>query len=109
MFKFKPGISQNFISRYVQISQRAFRYFKNRYEAGAGKPIVAFRKNLIESADSMTVNKNSYLKAGSQVAQSGRENDLFDNMFELILHEDYEDNADFRHVERAQKEAEERK
>lgn len=33
LFKFKPGISQNFIPRYVQISQRAFRYFKNRYEA----------------------------------------------------------------------------
>ena len=30
-------------------------------------------------------------------------------MFELILHEDYEDNADFRQVERAKKEAEERK
>ena len=30
-------------------------------------------------------------------------------MFELILHEDYEDNADFRQIERAHKEAEERK
>ena len=62
---------------------------------------MAFRKNLIKSADSMTVNKGSYLKPGSKIAQSGLENALFDNMFELILHEDYEDNADYRQVERA--------
>ena len=29
LMKFKPGLSANFISRYVQISQRAFRYFRN--------------------------------------------------------------------------------
>ena len=29
LMKFKPGLSQNFVSRYVQISQRAFRYFRN--------------------------------------------------------------------------------
>ena len=33
LMKFKPGLSANFISRYVQISQRAFRYFRNRFEA----------------------------------------------------------------------------
>ena len=29
LMKFKPGFSQNFVSRYVQISLRAFRYFRN--------------------------------------------------------------------------------
>ena len=29
LMKFKPGLSQNFIPRYVQISKRAFRYFKS--------------------------------------------------------------------------------
>ena len=29
LMKFKPGISANFVSRHVQISLRAFRYFRN--------------------------------------------------------------------------------
>ena len=29
LMKFKPGFSHNFVSRYVQISLRAFRYFRN--------------------------------------------------------------------------------
>lgn len=29
LMKFKPGLSMNFVSRYVQISHRAFRYFRN--------------------------------------------------------------------------------
>ena len=68
LMKFKPGISQNFIPRYVQISKRAFRYFKNRYEAKAGKPIVAFRKRIIKSAAGIKINKGSYLKPGSRIA-----------------------------------------
>ena len=48
LMKFKPGISMNFISRYVQISERAFRYFKNKNAVFTGKPIVAFRKRIIE-------------------------------------------------------------
>ena len=109
LYKFKPGISQNFIPRYVQISHRAFRYFKNRYEAGSGKPIVAFRKKIIKAADNITVNKNSYLKPGSAIAQKHTEDHLFENMFEVLLHEDYEDNYDFRHEELAIKEYEDRK
>jgi hypothetical protein len=37
------------------------------------------------------MNKESYLKPGSKVTKSKIENDLFDNMFELELREDYED------------------
>ena len=29
LYKFKPGLSSNFVQRYVQISERAFRYFKD--------------------------------------------------------------------------------
>ena len=50
LLKFKPGLSANFVSRYVQISQRAFRYFRNRYEAKSSRPIVAFRKKIIKAA-----------------------------------------------------------
>ena len=92
LWKFKPGISMNFISRYVQISERAFRYFKNRNAVYTGKPIVAFRKRIIESAVPYSVNKNSYLKPGSAIAKSKKEDKFFNNMFEIKLLEDYEDN-----------------
>ena len=29
LHKFKPGLSCNFVARHVQISKRAFRYFRN--------------------------------------------------------------------------------
>ena len=106
--KFKPGLSANFVSRYVQISQRAFRYFRNRYEAKAGKPIVAFRKRIIRAAEAYKVNKASYLKKGSKIAQSGKEDHLFDLMFEIKLNENYEDNFHYRDVEWANKDAQDR-
>ena len=68
LMKFKPGLSANFISRYVQISHRAFRYFRNRFEAQTGRPIVAFRKKIIKSAVPYMINKASYLKRGSRIA-----------------------------------------
>ena len=108
LMKFKPGITANFINRYVQISKRAFRYFKNRYEALNGKPIVAFRKNIISKAVPYRVNKASYLKPGSRIAQQGVEDPFFANMFEIVLNEDYEDNYQFRDKERAEKQRKDR-
>ena len=29
LFRFKPGIENNFISRWVQVSDRAFRYYRS--------------------------------------------------------------------------------
>ena len=109
LMKFKPGLSQNFVSRYVQISQRAFRYFRNQYDAVSGRPIVSFRKQIVYTAKPYLINKGSYLKRGTRITQSGKEDDLFDNAFELELIEDYEDNYLFRDIERAVKEEEERR
>ena len=97
--KFKPGITINFIPRYVQISKRAFRYFKNKSESYTGKPIVSIRKTIIKSAEPYTVNKGSYLKRGSAIAKSHKEDAYFDNMFEVVLNEDYEDNIAYRKIE----------
>lgn len=33
MYKFKPGIEKNFISRWLQLSTRSFRYYKNHYHS----------------------------------------------------------------------------
>ena len=61
-----------------------------------GKPICAFRKYIIKHAKPYKVNKKSYLKQGSAIAKSKKEDHLFDNMFEIVLKEDYEDNYTFR-------------
>ena len=97
--KFKPGLSQNFIPRYVQISKRAFRYFKSENDKHTGKPIVSIRKTVIKTAKPYKVNKGSYLKPGSAITKSHREDKLFDNMFELILDNDYEDEVNYRKYE----------
>lgn len=99
LWKFKPGISANFISRYVQISGRAFRYFKNR-GSKYGKPLVVFPKRIIESVKPLYVNKNSYIKPGSAIAKTHKEDKLFDNMFEIVLRADYEDFTHERDYER---------
>ena len=100
IFKFKPGLTNNFIERYVQISQRAFRYYRNIFDAkGGNKPLVAFRRSLIQQTKSIKVNKKSYLKRGSMVSHYRTEDVLFDNMFELILNEDYERNYRYRDME----------
>ncbi len=67
LYKFKPGLSSNFVSRYVQVSQRAFRYFKDKKAAIAGKPLVSFRKHILKDAVWYSINKQSYLKQGAKV------------------------------------------
>ena len=85
------------MSRYVQISRKAFRYFKNKFHTAGGKPLVAFRKRIIAKAVPYTIeNKSSYLKPGARITRSHKEDALFDNMFEIILREDYEDHYMFR-------------
>ena len=71
--KFKPGLTINFIPRYVQISKRAFRYFRNKSDSYSGRPITSIRKAIIRSAEVIEVNKGSYLKPGSAIAKSGKE------------------------------------
>ena len=60
---------------------------------------MAFRKTIINVAKPYKVNKASYLKPGSAIAKSKKEDHLFDCMFEIVLDEDYEDNYDYRKVE----------
>ena len=50
LMKFKPGLTVNFIPRYVQISKRALRYFRSKQESYSGKPLVSIRRTVIESA-----------------------------------------------------------
>ena len=85
VMKFKPGISINFIPRYVQISRRAFRYFKNKSESYSTRPIVSIRKRIIKQANPYVVNRKSYLKPGSAVTKSHKEDEYFDHMFEVVL------------------------
>ena len=99
LYKFKPGLTVNFIPRYVQVSKRAFRYFKKKNDVYSGKPLVSIRKSVIQSALPYSVNKASYLKPGSAITKSHKEDVLFDNMFEIVLNQDYEDNYNYRAIE----------
>ncbi len=109
LYKFHPGISSNFVQRYVQISRKAFRYFKNKFHTAGGKPLVAFRKKIILKAVPYRIeNKSSYLKPGAKITKTHTEDALFDNMFEIILNEDYEDHYLFREMEKAEIEAKNR-
>ena len=90
----------------MQISERAFRYFKNRNASFTGKPIVSFRKRIIKDAVPYKVNRASYLKPGSAIAKSKKEDKFFDNMFEITLKDDYENAYEFRDQDRAKKDLE---
>lgn len=69
---------------------RAFRYYRNKLDMNKKRPIVSFRKRIIEGAVPYQLNKASYLKRGSHVARIGSEDNLFDNVFEIVLNEHYE-------------------
>jgi hypothetical protein len=45
-------------------------------------------------------NKSSYLKPGAAITKTHKEDALFDNMFEIVLKEDYEDHFMFREMEK---------
>lgn len=47
--KFKPGIEKNFIARWLQLSTRSFRYYKNHYHSVCylTRPISAIPLNAI--------------------------------------------------------------
>ena len=73
LYRWWPGQSANFKEVYIQISQRAFRYFLNRYNSQYGKPLSAFRRRIVHSARPYKINKDSYLKPGAQVTNKGKE------------------------------------
>ena len=43
IMKFKPGLSQNYIPRWIQITKWAFRYYRNYYHSASSfsRPLVA--------------------------------------------------------------------
>ena len=66
LFRFKPGMENNFISRWVQISGRAFRYYRNQIQsfAGLSRPIVSIPKLAIESIRVLKINEEAFIKSG---------------------------------------------
>lgn len=102
LYRFKPGIQHNFITRWVQVSAHAFRYFKNFYTAqGSSKPIVAVpNQAIIKIVPFTQLNKEAYTKTH---CRNEKERDLeirlFDNMFEIVLDQDYEKIFRFREID----------
>ena len=67
LMKFKPGLSINFIPRYVQLSSRAFRYYRNKVasESAEDMPLVSIRRKFIQEVRPIQINKEAYLKKGA--------------------------------------------
>jgi hypothetical protein len=61
----------------------------------SSKPIVCIRKTVILKCVPLKINKKSYLKPGSKAYKDGFETKLFDNMFEMVLVDDYENHCHY--------------
>jgi len=63
LYRFKPGIENNFISRWVQVTSRAFKYYRSQIQsfAGLNRPIVSIPKNAIESIRPLKINYESFI------------------------------------------------
>ncbi len=87
--KFKPGFEKNFIQRWLQLSTRSLRYYKNHYHSICylTKPIAALPLWAIHEVKEFKITNKEYKK---------RDKDLFDFMFEVTLKQDYEDIFGFR-------------
>jgi tRNA A37 N6-isopentenylltransferase MiaA len=78
MMKFKPGIERNFISRWIQLSTRSFRYYKNHYHSICylTRPISAIPLNAIDKVANFSISNEEYKK---------REKTSYTFMFEIVL------------------------
>lgn len=96
-YKFKPGIGTCFVKRHCQISNKAFRYFESKIKTVSGLPLFSVRKNVIKKVAELKVDPNKYIGKGSRLANSPLELQLFNNMFEIELFEDFEDHYDYKY------------
>jgi len=100
IYRFKPGLEHNFISRWIQVSKRAFRYFKNQIaslgEPGFTRAIVSIPKGAIEDICKIDIHKEGFM---TRKHMPESERNLFNYMFEIYLREDYEDLYKYRDQE----------
>ena len=91
--KFKPGMETNFITRWLQLSTRSFRYYKNHYHSVCflTKPISAIPLNAIEKIIKYNIDNTDYKRE--------KERAMYQYMFEVVLKQDYEDFYFFREFE----------
>ncbi len=101
VYRFKPGIQSNFITRWFQYSAHAFRYFKNHLAAaGKSKPLVAIPNAAIRKVCPFTdINREAFLVGKCQRRNEELERRLFDNMFEIVLFHDYEEIYLYRDID----------
>jgi hypothetical protein len=94
-------MESNFISRWVEISGRAFRYYKNQISsfAGLNRPLVSIPKPAIASIKKLKLNKELFLPKDQFSEKYKFESKLFDHLFEIELKECYEDLFRFRDEE----------
>jgi hypothetical protein len=92
LMKFKPGIEKNFISRWIQLSTRSLRYYKNHYHSICylTRPISAVPLYAIDQVNIFNIENELYKR---------KDKELYSYMFEVVLLQDYEDIFFFREFE----------
>ena len=107
VYRFKPGIQNNFIQRWFQVSTHAFRYFKNFYTAhNSNRPLVAIPNVAIRKINPFSdINKEAFFVGKCKRKDEELERRLFDNMFEVVLYQDYESIYLYRNLEAQQNNA----
>ena len=79
----------------------AFRYFKNYYASHSNnKALVSIPNNVIvKIIPFKDIKKEAFINANTRKRDAELEKRLFDNMFEVVLHHDYESVYLYREIE----------
>jgi hypothetical protein len=87
LMKFKPGYSGTFVSRYIQVTETAFRIYRNRAFAlsGSHRPLLAVPVEAFLKVERVDFD----LKIGEK--NQKRFGDLIENQFEIFLKDDFID------------------
>ena len=88
LMRFKPGLSANYVSRWVQLTKNVFRYYRNFYHSASSfsKPLVALPFSSIQDVQKVKVKTNVL----SSDQSNYQEAPFHQHQFELLLKEDYE-------------------
>lgn len=86
--KFKPGLTVNYMSRWIQMTKKVFRYYRNFYHSASSftKPLVAIPWEAIKEVKKVQITVQPH----SNEETNANEASLHSHQFEIVLKNDYE-------------------
>ena len=88
IMRFKPGLSFNYMSRWVQVTKKVFRYYRNFYHSSSqfSKPLIALPFSSIQAVRKVKLRPQKLSSDNTTYAEAP----FNQFQFELILRDDYE-------------------